>query len=155
MQDRSMSPEDREAFLENFPANPKSTSIGLLILGGAFSEGIDLVDDRLIGVGIVGIGLPMVCEENNMIREYAESKGEDGFSVAYKNPGINKVMQAVGRLIRSETDVGAALLIDDRYARSEYRRLFSRVWEEYDLVTSPEEIKGILEEFYKKNGKPS
>ena len=120
-----------------------------MILGGSFSEGIDMVDDRLIGVAIVGIGLPGIGTENNLIRDYYSGKGEDGFEVAYKNPGMNKVMQAVGRLIRSPSDVGAALLLDDRYMKEEYRRLFERLWSEYEVIMEPKEIRESLKAFYK------
>lgn len=151
MQSKNMNEEEKILFLENFPSNPKSTNVGLLVLGGTFSEGIDLPDDRLIGVAIVGIGIPQVCKENELIKEYYDKKENgNGFDYAYKNPGINKVMQAVGRLIRSESDVGAALLIDDRYLKEDYRLMFSRIWEEYEVVTSPKEIKTSLSNFYKK-----
>ena len=120
-----------------------------LLSKAAFGEGIDLVDDRLIGVAVVGVGLPMVCKENDLIRDYYEAREEKGFAYAYKDPGMNKVLQAVGRLIRSETDKGAALLIDDRYAQREYRDLFQRLYPDYDVVLSPEEIQENLKNFYK------
>jgi Rad3-related DNA helicase len=146
-----MSVEDRELFLSAFLPNPTKTTIGLLILGGAFSEGIDLADDRLIGVGIVGVGIPQVNHENNLIRAYREEQGESGYDFAYKFPGINKVTQAVGRLIRSETDVGAALLIDDRYLHRDYRDQFARIWPDYEVVLKPEEVTDVLSSFYKKD----
>ena len=148
MQARSMSPAERNEFLSRFEPSPDHTRVGLLILGGAFGEGIDLVDDRLIGVAVVGVGLPMVCKENDLIRDYYEAREEKGFAYAYKDPGMNKVLQAVGRLIRSETDKGAALLIDDRYAQREYRELFQRLYPDYDVVLSPEEIQENLKNFY-------
>ena len=149
-QEREMSDDEKDLFLSRFLSSPKKTTVGLLIIGGSFSEGIDLVDDRLIGVAVVGIGLPQICYEREQIRAYYEKKNGTGFDYAYRNPGMNKVMQAVGRLIRSEHDKGAALLIDDRYMQNEYRDLFSRLWTSYDVVTSPEDIKANLEEFYKK-----
>ena len=149
VQDRSMNALEKEEFLANFPPSPEGTNVGLMILGGSFSEGIDMVDDRLIGVAIVGIGLPGIGTENNLIRDYYSGKGEDGFEVAYKNPGMNKVMQAVGRLIRSPSDVGAALLLDDRYMKEEYRRLFERLWSEYEVIMEPKEIRESLKAFYK------
>jgi Rad3-related DNA helicase len=123
--------------------------VGLLVLGGAFSEGIDLVSDRLIGVALVGIGLPQIGHDNNLIRDYHQKLSGQGFEYAYMDPGMNKVMQAVGRLIRSESDKGAALLIDDRYLRDEYRDLFIRTWTEYDVVLSPSEVSENLSAFYK------
>jgi len=150
VQDRDMKQEERGAFLSNFALDPKKTTVGLLVLGGAFSEGIDLVSDRLIGVALVGIGLPQIGHDNNLIRDYHEKLSGQGFEYAYMDPGMNKVMQAVGRLIRSETDRGAALLIDDRYLRDEYRDLFIRTWSDYDVVTAPEDVDQNLSLFYKK-----
>ncbi|MCR5079669.1 MAG: ATP-dependent DNA helicase [Bacilli bacterium] len=153
IQTKKMLEVEKRDFLDNFSPNPTSTKVGLLVLGGAFSEGIDLVDDRLIGVAIVGVGLPMVCTENDLLREYEESRGQDGFAMAYKNPAVNKVMQAVGRLIRSETDIGMALLIDDRYVKGEYRALFSRIWKEYELVYTPERIQASAKRFHERKKK--
>lgn len=152
MQARSMSPAERSEFLSRFEPNPDHTRVGLLILGGAFGEGIDLVADRLIGVAVVGVGLPSVGKENDLIRDYYEAREGKGFDYAYKDPGMNKVLQAVGRLIRSETDRGAALLIDDRYAQREYRELFQRLYPDYDVVLNPEEVAENLQAFYGKKG---
>ncbi|MBO5528506.1 MAG: ATP-dependent DNA helicase [Bacilli bacterium] len=149
-QQRQMTPRQREEFLELFSPNPDHSKVGLLILGGAFSEGIDLVDDRLIGVAVVGVGLPQIGKENDLIRDYYDRKLGEGFAYAYKDPGMNKVLQAVGRLIRSEHDRGAALLIDDRYLQDEYRDLFQRIYQDYDVVLSPSEVSENLREFYKK-----
>lgn len=140
VQDKAMDRFEKQEFLDKFQPHPSKTTIGLLLLGGAFSEGIDLVDDRLIGVAVVGVGLPQVGFDNDLIRSYYDEKGADGFDFAYKNPGMNKVMQAVGRLIRSETDRGVALLIDDHYMREEYRSLFTRIYQDYEVVLSEEEI---------------
>ncbi len=149
-QERDMNDDEKTLFLSRFLPNPENTSIGLLIIGGSFSEGIDLVDDRLIGVAVVGIGLAQICFEKELIREFYEKKNGNGFEYSYMNPGVNKVMQAVGRLIRSEYDRGAALLIDDRYMKSEYRELFARTWKGYNLVTSVEDVKENIHNFYKK-----
>lgn len=148
MQARSMNPTERNEFLARFEPNPDHTRVGLLILGGAFGEGIDMVDDRLIGVAVVGVGLPSIGKENDLIRDYYEAREGKGFAYAYKDPGMNKVLQAVGRLIRSETDRGAALLIDDRYAQREYRDLFQRLYPDYDIVLNPEEVEENLKKFY-------
>ncbi|MCQ2742921.1 MAG: hypothetical protein MJ239_06500 [Bacilli bacterium] len=150
IQDRNLDNEQRGAFLAQFQERPKKTTIGLVILGGAFSEGIDMYSDRLIGVALIGIGIPQIGHDNDLIRDYHEARSGQGYEFAYMDPGVNKVMQAVGRLIRSETDRGAALLIDDRYMRSEYRDLFARTWSEYEVVTHPEDVKENLKEFYKK-----
>jgi len=151
VQNREMKEEERGAFLANFAPDPTKTTVGLLVLGGAFSEGIDLVSDRLIGVALIGIGLPQIGHDNNLIRDYHQKISGQGFEYAYMDPGMNKVMQAVGRLIRSETDKGAALLIDDRYLREEYRSLFIRTWHEYDVVTAPQDVADNLKAFYKKS----
>ncbi|MDY6093997.1 MAG: helicase C-terminal domain-containing protein [Candidatus Enteromonas sp.] len=148
-QSKKMREEDRLEFLASFVPNPEVTTIGLLVLGGPFAEGIDLPDDRLIGVAIVGVGLPMVCYENNRLKAYYDEKEGDGFSFAYLNPGINKFTQAVGRLIRTETDVGAALLIDDRYLRGDYVSVVKRLWPNFEILSSPEEVAPILSSFYK------
>lgn len=147
-QERDMSDDEKSLFLSRFLSNPAKTTVGLLIIGGSFSEGVDLVEDRLIGVAVVGIGLPQLSHEKDLLRNYFDQKNGAGFDYAYRNPGMNKVMQAVGRLIRSEKDRGAALLIDDRYLHNEYRDLFARTWKNYDVVTSEEDIRANLELFY-------
>lgn len=148
-QERDMNDDEKELFLSRFLSHPTKTSVGLLIIGGSFSEGVDLMADRLSGVAVVGIGLPQVSPERNALKDYYEVKNGKGFAYAYRNPGINKVMQAVGRLIRSEKDVGSALLIDDRYLQEEYRSLFSRVWRRYEIVLSPEEVETSVKAFYR------
>ncbi len=102
--------------------------LGFCVMGGIFSEGIDLKYDSLIGVVVVGCGIPMVCNEREIIRQYFEDKGLDGFDYAYRFPGMNKVLQAAGRVIRTEEDTGVALLLDDRFMESRYRSLFPREW---------------------------
>ncbi|MDR1913592.1 MAG: ATP-dependent DNA helicase [Clostridiales bacterium] len=125
VQNPDMTEQDKEAFLENFSANPKETLTVFAVLGGMFSEGIDLKGDRLIGAVIVGVGMPMITKERDVIADYYEKQYPTmGFRYAYVFPGMNKVMQAAGRIIRSETDKGAALLIDRRYGSDEYRSLF-------------------------------
>lgn len=152
VQSKGMKEEEKLDFLASFAPNPSVTTVGLLIIGGAFSEGIDLVSDRLIGVGIVGIGMPMYCFENNLIRDYYEEKEQKGFSYAYQNPGMSKVLQAIGRVIRSESDVGAALLIDDRYLHADYRSILAKRYPSYEVVTNESEIRQSLQRFYSKKG---
>lgn len=153
IQERDMADIDKELFLSKFSPNPSKTTIGLLIIGGSFSEGIDLPADRLIGVAVVGIGLPQISKEVDLIRDYYEKKNGKGFQYAYMNPGMNKVMQAVGRLIRSENDVGSALLIDERYLERSYRSLFERTWNGYKIVTSEKDMAKSLRSFYSKKSK--
>ncbi len=153
VQEKEMSDRDKELFLSRFLPNPQKTTIGLLIIGGSFSEGIDLPSDRLIGVAVVGVGLPQISKETDLIREYYDKKNGNGFQFAYQNPGMNKVMQAVGRLIRSENDVGSALLIDDRYLQEDYHSLFERSWPGYEVVNSEKDIEESLSSFYRRKRK--
>jgi DNA excision repair protein ERCC-2 len=98
------------------------------VLGGIFGEGIDLVGERLIGAVIVGVGLPQLCVERDLIRDYFQRQNGVGFEYAYTFPGMNRVLQAVGRVIRSETDRGVVLLIDTRFNEARYRKLFPAWW---------------------------
>lgn len=148
-QDKEMKDEDKEVFLTNFKPNPEKTSLGFVIVGGAFSEGIDLVSDRLIGAVIVGIGMPKINFVSDQIGKYYDSLGLSGYNYAYLNPGMNKIMQALGRVIRSESDKGAVLLIDERYLTNEYRDLFKAEWREYEVVFSPQEVSDICKDFFK------
>ena len=127
----------------------KTTNIALAIIGGAFGEGIDLVGDSLIGVAIVGIGLPKINFESNEIVERYKLDEKNGFAYAYIYPGMNKVMQAVGRVIRSETDRGVALLIDERYMWNDYKELFKKEWSDYEVVLSIEELQEAIQRFFK------
>ena len=110
--------------------------LGFCVMGGIFSEGIDLKYDSLIGVIVVGTGIPMVCNEREVIRNYFDKKGLDGFDYAYKYPGMNKVLQAAGRVIRTSEDIGVAMLLDDRFLQPAYRALFPREWKGYKTVLS-------------------
>lgn len=153
VQSKEMTHKDRDLFLNSFTLNPTSTTIGFAVLGGAFSEGIDLVSSRLIGAIIVGVGLPMVSFERNLIKNYYDNKGLNGFDYSYTNPGKNKVMQAAGRVIRSAEDKGVVLLIDQRFMQSNYRDLFRFEWSHYIRVNSIEQIKNHLSLFWKKDEK--
>ena len=145
-QTENMGMEEKNEFLSHFQENPSKTTVGILVIGGSFGEGIDLPSDRLIGVAIVGTGMPQIGFENELLKEHFQ---ENGFDYAYRNPGINKVMQAVGRLIRSEKDKGIALLFDDRYTQPAYREIYKRRWQDYEIVTSPQEVSEKAKEFYK------
>ena len=147
-QQKDMSDEDKQIFLESFKPSPERTTLGFVIVGGAFGEGIDLVSDRLIGAVIVGIGMPKINFVSDQISKYYDQKEQSGYNYAYLNPGMNKVMQAIGRVIRSETDKGAVLLIDERYLNNEYRDLFKSEWQEYEVAFSPKEVSDILKEFF-------
>ena len=124
-QTSEMSEEERESFLERFIPNPESSTVNFCVLGGIFSEGIDLTGDRLIGVIVVGVGLPQLGLERDLIKNHFDEEEKDGYHYAYTYPGINKVLQAVGRLIRTEEDKGSILLIDDRFNTPLYESLLT------------------------------
>ena len=149
VQNKEMTEEERKDFLLNFKENPEETTLGFLVIGGAFSEGIDLVDDRLIGAVVIGIGMPRINFQSDKIAEYYKSKDLPGHDYAYLNPGMNKIMQAVGRVIRSEHDRGAVLLIDERYMNHQYQDLFRAEWKNYEVVLNPQEVTSILTKFFK------
>ena len=143
-----MSEKEKETFLNNFTNNPTETHIGFVVLGGIFSEGIDLTNDRLIGAIIVGVGLPQISFERNLIKDYFDTHEENGFAYAYVKPGMNRVIQAVGRVIRSENDRGIALLIDERYMHRQYQELFKSEWQNYNVVFNESDIDKELDDFY-------
>ena len=149
-QEKDMEESDKLAFIDSFKLNPDKTTLGLAIIGGSFSEGIDLVSDRLIGAVVVGIGMPKINYVSDNIASYYSSQGVDGKNYAYIYPGMNKVMQAVGRVIRSEEDKGAVLLIDERYMTNQYQDLFKKEWSNYEVVLSKEEVNEAISSFYDK-----
>jgi DNA excision repair protein ERCC-2 len=118
----------RDAFLARFRTTDRG--VGLAVLGGAFSEGVDLVGEQLIGAFVATLGLPQVNEVNEQMRRAMEAKfgGGQGYDYVYLYPGLQKVVQAAGRVVRTEQDVGVLHLIDDRYRRPEVRRLLPRWW---------------------------
>ena len=116
-------------------------------MGGVFSEGIDLKEGRLIGAIIVGTGLPMVCTEQEILKGYFDEKEQKGFDYAYQYPGMNKVMQAAGRVIRTVSDEGVIALLDDRFLKPDYQALFPREWDGYYAVNL-NSVSGIVTEFW-------
>ena len=136
IQSDSMSEADREAFLNCFRETARETIlIGFCVLGGIFSEGIDLKNDSLIGAVIVGTGLPQVCNEREILKAYFDETGDNGFDYSYRYPGMNKVLQAAGRVIRTVDDVGIIALLDERFHQIAYRKMFPREWEHFETVT--------------------
>ena len=124
----SMDEEARERFLEGFQENGTGTRIGFCVMGGIFAEGIDLTGERLIGALVIGTGLPGISGERELLRQFYDRLGKNGFDYAYRYPGMNKVLQAAGRVIRTTEDAGVILLLDDRFWLQEYRSLFPREW---------------------------
>ena len=128
IQSQGMNEDERDAFLLAFEKRGKKPVIGFAVMGGVFSEGIDLIGEALSGVIIIGAGMPQVNEDRNLIKDYYQSLGVNGFDYAYVYPGMNKVMQAGGRLIRTEQDRGKLILIDDRFLTKKYQALFPGLW---------------------------
>lgn len=128
LQKSAMKSGEREEFLNAFRAPRTGTLLAFCVMGGIFSEGIDLKGEQLIGAAIYGTGIPQINAELTLIRDYYDRRGESGFSYAYQYPGMNKVQQAAGRVIRTARDRGVILLLDDRFWRADYRKLFPREW---------------------------
>lgn len=148
LQSSSMTEDDKEAFLYEFKPDSAETLVGFAVLGGSFSEGIDLKGERLIGTVIVGVGLPQMCPERDIIRNYFDMKNNLGYEYAYMYPGMNKVMQAAGRVIRTEEDRGVVLLIDDRFLKPNYRKLYPVEWELFTKIGRLEDIEKHIEAFW-------
>ena len=147
MQSGNMNEADREEFIQEF-SNPRGKSLAAFcVLGGIFSEGIDLKEDLLIGVLIVGKGLPQICNQREILKEYYQEENGQGFDYAYQYPGMNKVLQAAGRVIRTASDRGIIGLLDERFLRSDYRQLFPREWSQYEVHTL-DSLPGALEAFW-------
>jgi DNA excision repair protein ERCC-2 len=148
VQDRAMTEADRDAFLSRFSTNNQETLVGLAVMGGIFGEGIDLVGERLIGVIVVGVGIPQLGLERDLIKEYFDRQSGSGFAYAYQYPGFNRVQQATGRVIRTETDLGIIVLIDDRFTHTRYRQLFPSHWRGVQVVQNSSELKDKLTRFW-------
>lgn len=146
IQEGNMKESEREDYLNRF--DEEDDLIAFAVMGGIFSEGIDLVGEKLIGAIIVGVGLPQICFERDIIKDYFKEKQGLGFEYAYMYPGMNKILQSAGRVIRSEEDRGAIMLIDDRFGTHRYKELFPREWSHYKVVRSKEDIKKNLESFW-------
>jgi Rad3-related DNA helicase len=150
LQDTVMSETEREAFLERFQPDGGRKMVGFCVLGGIFFEGIDLKGDRLSGAVIVGVGLPQLCLERNIIMEYYKRKNGRGYEYAYMYSGMNKVLQAAGRVIRSGEDRGVVMLIDERFSKLDYKRLFPVHWRHGLELNDLSRLNGILQNFWDK-----
>ena len=150
VQGRGMDESARAGFLARMRESRESL-LSLCVLGGVFSEGIDLPGSQLIGAAVVGVGLPQVNEVQEALRAHYEETLREGFAFAYRYPGMQKVLQAAGRVIRSEKDAGVVLLLDDRYQEPAYARLLPEHYHPQD-VGSPEEIRARTEEFWQSHG---
>lgn len=146
VQSTGMSEAERVFFLDNFAYDNAATVVGFAVMGGIFGEGIDLAGDRLTGAVIVGVGLPGISPERDLIRDFFARQGR-GFEFSYLYPGINRVLQAAGRVIRSETDRGIVYLIDDRFGQMQYRSLLPREWQ-IQRIGSAEELGNLIRAFW-------
>lgn len=149
VQKNNMSDDEREEIINKFK-NTTNTKVGFFVMGGVFSEGIDYIGDALSGVIIVGVGLPMICDENNILKDFFEIKYSQGFDYAYVYPGFTKVIQAVGRVIRSDSDRGIAILIDERFTYGKYLSLMPPHWTNKKCITNIFDLKNEIKDFYKK-----
>ena len=140
---------EREEFLSLFEQVRERSMAAFCVMGGIFSEGIDLTNDRLIGTVVVGTGLPQVCVERDIIMNYFKDRGLDGFDYAYRYPGMNKVQQAAGRVIRTHEDTGIIGLLDDRFMSRDYTRLFPREWNDIKSVNMAK-VSDVINEFWKR-----
>lgn len=153
LQSGRMTESEKEDFLERFSVpeeSSKESYMAFCVLGGSFSEGVDLKGERLIGAAVIGVGLPQIGPRQDLIKEHFNQKNGQGFDYAYKFPGINKVLQGGGRVIRGMSDRGVVLLIDDRFWQKEYRSLLPAHWRHMSPVDSPEGLKSALQEFWQK-----
>ncbi len=150
VQGTGMTEVQREEFLGKFQEKNDRSLVGFCVMGGIFSEGIDLAGEKLIGAVVIGTGIPQIGQERELLKEFYDKKGENGFDYAYRFPGMNKVLQSAGRVIRTREDVGVILLLDDRFCTREYEMLFPREWAERTTATLPA-VPGILQSFWEKN----
>ncbi len=147
IQTNQMTEAEKEAFLDEFVDNPETSRVGFCVMGGIFSEGIDLKNNRLIGAVLVGTGLPMVCNERELFRGYFDQRNGKGFDYAYLYQGMNKVLQSAGRVIRTKEDRGAILLLDERFIQPQYYQLFPKEWYPFHTITC-NGMKELLQSFW-------
>lgn len=148
MQVSRMGERDRIAFLRHFDMEHEGGMAAFAVMGGIFGEGIDLVGDKVIGVAIAGVGMPQLCLERSLIQQYHDGMDEPGYDYAYVIPGFNRVMQAVGRLIRGDTDRGVALLMDRRFGRPAYAEMMPEWWKPVAYARGVEDVSGAVKRFW-------
>lgn len=148
LQTSAMQEQEREEYLAQFEDVGKQTLLGFCVMGGIFAEGIDLTGERLVGALIVGTGLPQISYEKDILKQYYDERQENGFDYAYRFPGMNKVLQSAGRVIRTTQDRGVIILLDERFCTNEYKNLFPREWSEYEICTR-QNVQEVLERFWK------
>lgn len=148
LQKDNMTEVERENYLNEFSEIKEKSLLGFAVMGGIFGEGIDLTGERLSGAIIVGVGLPQICLERDIIRDYFNVLNGRGYEYAYVYPGMNKVLQAVGRVIRTETDLGVVLLIDERFSTPVYNELYPSEWHPVPKVRSLNALEKAVNDFW-------
>ena len=153
VQENSMKEAEREAFLQKFDEQYETSFVAFCVMGGIFSEGIDLTNDKLIGAIVIGTGLPQISNEREILKKHFDEVSGNGFDYAFRYPGMNKVLQAAGRVIRTTEDSGVILLLDERFLHSDYQGLYPREWKQRSICNI-NTIEGMVEDFWekKKNG---
>ena len=152
VQSSQMTDEQKEEFLHRFDdPHTDSPMLAFAVLGGIYSEGVDLAGERLLGCAIIGTGLPKVGPQQEILRDYYQKQNSMGYDFAYRYPGMNKVLQASGRVIRTASDRGVVLLLDDRFSTAGYRRLFPAHWSHARVVEGSDELSRILHDFWTDN----
>jgi len=146
IQSRHMSETQRQDFLDAFSTD--HPVIGFVVMGGIFGEGIDLTGEQLVGAVIVSPGIPQICLERDLIRNYYDEKDHSGFFKSYQMPGFNRVMQAAGRVIRTHEDKGIVILMDDRFTKQDYRKLFPEEWVGAKVIKNSDHLTTELEKFW-------
>ncbi len=148
-QRREMFSSEREEMMNLFKEDSETTQVFMFVMGGIFGESIDLIGDMLSGVLIVGVGLPALSPFNNVLRSHYDMTFQTGFDYAYTYPGLNKVIQAVGRVIRTETDRGVAILFDDRFSTRKYLRLYPDNWNHLAICNNTKDLEAMIKDFWK------
>jgi DNA excision repair protein ERCC-2 len=150
IQEKEMDQALRVLTVDRFKNENHLSQLAFFVMGGMFAEGIDYIGDMLNGVIIVGVGLPMLNETNNQLKKYYQDNFSQGFDYAYTYPGMNKVIQAVGRVIRSDHDYGIAILIDDRFGQTKYKKLFPMEWKKHTILKTSSQLEKELTTFWQK-----
>ena len=143
-----MTAREKSEFLQEFSKKDSSYLIGFCVMGGIYSEGVDLAGDSLIGAVVVGLGLPALSYEREAIASYYQEKYEEGREFAYIYPGMNRVLQAGGRVIRREDDRGVIVLVDDRFDDPIYKKLIPKLWQKVKFINSPLLLREELDKFW-------
>jgi len=147
-QKRNMFTFEREDMIKLFSDDSEVSQVFLFVMGGIFGESIDLIGDMLSGVLIVGVGLPAIAPFNNILKSHYDMSFDNGFDYAYTYPGLNKVIQAVGRVIRTKTDRGVAILLDDRFTTRKYLKLYPKLWSHLSVCNDMKELENMIKDFW-------